>query len=270
MQGSKAKVVEHLRAHITALEKRPLLYADPTAVTNSSAAGVLQTAPGLLHEVFTPERRNGGPLLGFALALARDFLSPERPAVLFVQLTKDSSELGLPFGGGLSAFGFDPHSLVLIRVRTIVEFLWAMEEAICCRAVAAVIGEVAIMPKLLDFTASRRLSLRAQAAGTSAFILRYGREREASASTFRWEVHPQESAETPFDPRAPGAARWRVQMEKGVLQGGLGQKDWFLGWTENGLVAIERGASAHNGAGPQTAPHGPVPATLADRLPQTA
>lgn len=270
MQGRKAEVVEGLRARISALENRPVLANHPAAYRKGEASGLLDTAPGLFHELFTPEARNGGALLGFSLALAKSFLKPERPAVLFVQLGKDTPDLGLPFGGGLSAFGFDPKTLILVRTASIIEFLWAMEEAIACRHVAAVIGEVGRPPKQLDFTASRRFSLRAADAGTSAFILRYGRDREASAATFRWEVLPEQSSEKPFDARAPGGPRWRVRLEKGLLGGSFGQKHWLLGWTEHGLVAFEHGEPAGTGADGTPPSHGAVPAALAHGLPQTA
>ena len=43
---------------------------------------------------------------------------------------------------GSTSFGLDPDAVVLIRTDTIVELLWAMEEAIACRAVAAVVADI--------------------------------------------------------------------------------------------------------------------------------
>src|SRR5690606_31798639 len=105
----------------------------------------------------------------------------------------------------------------LIRAATITELLWALEEALACRAVAAVIADLARPHKALDFTASRRLALRSAASGGSLFLTRYGRGREASAARYRWRVVPRPSRPAPWDARAPGGPRWRVTLEKGRL-----------------------------------------------------
>ena len=62
-----------------------------------------------------------------------------------------------------------------LPARTTVELLWAVEEAIACKAVAAVIADVGHEAKVLDFTATRRLSLRSSSGGSSVFLIRYGR-----------------------------------------------------------------------------------------------
>ena len=145
-----------------------------------------------------------------------------------------------------------------------------MEEAIACRAVAAIVADVANTPKILDFTASRRLSLRSASAGTSTFILRYGREREASAAKLRWRVDPQPSPAAPFDPRAPGEPRWRITLEKGRLAGG--QTEFLLDWTHNGFELAEQsemGGTTRPLPAPATAPSGAQPASLGHRLPKT-
>src|SRR5690606_34372292 len=151
--------------------------------------------------------------------------------VIYLQLADEAQQLGLPYGPGLLSFGFDPAALVLVRAATMGELLWAAEEAIACRAVAAVVADIGGHPKLLDFTASRRLSLRAAATGGSIFMLRYGTGREASAAQLRWRLSPAPSALRRWDAKAPGAQRWRVDLEKGTLL--KKQTAWLLGWTEN-------------------------------------
>src|SRR5690606_31502757 len=126
---------------------------------------------------------------------------------------------------------------------------WAAEEALGCRAVAAVVADVAGQPKNLNFTASRRLSLRAAAAGTSIIVLRYGRWREASAAQLRWRIAGAGSGPTPFDARAPGETRWRSTLEKGVVAG-TRQTEWLLGWTEHGFHIVDFPADAARAAPP--------------------
>lgn len=254
--GSPA--LDGLRQQIAAIERRPML-ARPAA--ESDALGYFGLPMGALHELFTPERRDAGAGLGFAFGLMRDFMSPARPALIFLQLVHDAQETGLPYGAGLVGFGIAPESLVMVRIAAMSELLWAVEEAVRCQAVAAVIADIAGWPAELDFTASRRLSLRTAASGTSVLLLRHGAGREASAARFRWQVMPLGSAPDPYDARAPGRPRWRVVLEKGRLKAG---SEFILDWTDHGFAPItdERRHGAGAGAALPPAP----PAALGHRL----
>ncbi len=246
--------LDALREKIAAIEKRPALAEGAAMVarrsgTHSAAndlrlgASELLSAPaGVLHELFTDGQRDSGIALGFALGLARGLINHERRALIYLQLASAAQELGLPYGIGLEPFGMSSDMLVVGRIQTLPELLWAMEEAIACPAVAGVIADIAGHPKALDFTASRRLSLRAAAAGTSAFLLRYGREREASAAKLRWHVAPYLSAPPPFDPLSPGLPRFRIEIEKRRLGSKTQRaegKTMIVDWTENGFVSVE-------------------------------
>ncbi len=272
MLGIKHEQMEALRAQIAQIEKRPVLAEGAAKLRQEEERSLLCAPGGLLHEVFTDERRNGGAALGFALGQARGLLSPERPAILFVQLMREAQDMGLPYGVGLRSFGLDPDSVVLTRVETITEFLWAIEEAVGCRAMAAVVADISSTPKALDFTASRRLSLRAQATGTSVFLTRYGVGREASAAKLRWRVSPSLSGAVPFDARAPGGPRWRVELEKGRLSAAQrAGTDFLLDWTENGFVVVDSSSTEGTPALAGRAPSPrAVPPALGDRLPQAS
>ncbi|HTM77675.1 MAG TPA: hypothetical protein VL133_08610 [Devosia sp.] len=258
-----------LRASIADIERRPAL-AEPRAVPRQDAAsGFPMLAGGMLQEIFTAERRNGGAALGFALAQARGLLTPVRQAVIYLQMLAEAQEMGLPYGPGLASFGFDPDALVLIRPANIGELLWAAEEALACRAVAAVIADVAGQPKILDFTASRRLSLRSDASGATLLLLRYGAWREASAAQLRWYLQPVLSGETEFDARAPGQTRWRARLEKGVIAGRQ-EQDWLLEWTPNGFESITDSRPEADRIADGAAVSDPLPTQLGDGLLQTA
>lgn len=264
----RAQQLERLRAEIAAIEKRPMLAGRARGLRQAERAAPFLAPAGLLHEVFTDDIRNAGAALGFALGQARALLTRQRPAVVFAQLMADGQETGLPFGPGLAHFGFAPGHLVLVRTEQLTELLWAVEEAVGCPGVAAVIGDIAHPHKALDFTASRRLSLRAAGAGASVLMTRYGQTREASAAHLRWRVMPAASGPPEFDPRAPGVARFEVELEKGAIAEGRAGESWRMDWTENGFARVEihrgrAGAAAHPAA------HGALPAGLGDRLPQT-
>jgi protein ImuA len=276
--GDKAATLEHLRSRIAAIEQRPALAEDPrflrplTQDTELSPLDLIGTPTGLLHEIFTDDLRNSGATLAFALGLSRSFLSPRRPALLYLQLVKDAQELGVPYAPGFNRFGIDPDELIIGRIETVTELLWAMEEAMACDAVAAVIADTLGEEETLDFTVSRRLSLRASAAETSAFMLRYGTGREASAAKLRWRVDPAISAAPFFDPESPGPPRFAVTLEKSRLDARaqrLEGQSFELDWIDHGFVIAERShASRIIGRWP-TAPR-LEPAALGDRLSQAS
>ncbi len=273
MQGRRQKELETLRQRIAALESRPVLAG--TALSSDpplQREPLLPLPPGVLGEVFADQPRDAGAALGFALGLARGTLTRRRPALLLLQLADEAQEMGVVYGHGLSHFGLDPRQLVLTRPRTIIELLWAMEEAIACRAVGAVVADLGRNHKALDFTASRRLSLRSAAAGATALLLRYVREREASAARFRWRIRPAPSAPMAFDPRAPGPPRWRVTLEKGRLPGrpvASGDQDDFIEWTTHGFVLADTDGKGDSRRARQPALPRAHPAALGDGLSQT-
>lgn len=265
----KQHTLAALRDRIAGIVDLSVAAPEDRPETGNNPSHPLALPGGRLHEIFTDERRNAGATLGFSLALARDLLVPSRPAVIYLQLNRDAQEMGLPYGAGLASFGFDPNMLLLVRADTVVELLWAAEEALACRAVAAVIADIAGQPKALDFTVSRRLSLRATRDGASFFFLRYGQWREATAAQFRWHLQPVLSAETPFDARAPGTPQWQARLEKGTV-GTSRQTEWLLGWTQNGFDWTADQRPAANRATTASAVSGVVPAHLGYRLSQTA
>ena len=275
---SRRMELETLRARIAAIEKRPPLAAPSLAAGNtiSRPVGVedlLSTPAGALHEVYAYEHRQSGVAFGFTLGLAQRLLGGGRRALLYLQLASEAQELGLPYGLGLSSFGIDPDTLVIGRPQTPVELLWALEEAIACRAVAGVIADVASYPKALDFTASRRLSLRTAASGTSAFLIRYGTGREASAAKLRWHVTPVLSAADRWDPAAPGLPRLAVEIEKRRLGSAEQQAErtkMILDWTENGFVAAHPRQSLGSRPVRIAPPPRPLAAPLGDRLSQAS
>ena len=256
-----------LRDTIADIERKPAL-AGARTVVESKTRDFPVLAGGLLQEIFTDDRRNAGALLGFALAQAKTLITSQRLAVIYLQLADEAQKLGMPYGPGLLSFGLDPDALILVRAANMGELLWAVEEAIACRAVAAVVADIGSHSKLLDFTASRRLSMRAASTGGSIFMLRYSVAREASAAHLRWRLMPAHSTRQRHDAHAPGPPRWRAQLEKGTIM--KQQAEWLLGWTDHGFATVPAQISnADRVTGQPSLPRA-VPADLANRLPETA
>lgn len=173
----------------------------------SGEPAIRTPAPGrpTLVEIFGQDRDAGAA--GFSLAQV-----PRGGAVLWVQDRLAARETGHPHGRAFQHFGADPDRLVLACGRDGADVLWTMEEGLKCTALAAVIGEIWGNPRALDFTATKRLALRAERAGVHAFLIRFGAAAGLSSARRRWRVASCPSAAHPHDPRAPGAPCWRVEL----------------------------------------------------------
>lgn len=89
------------------------------------------------------------------------------------------------YAPGLTARGFDAGRLLLVRCPDMNAVLWALEEGLRAKGLAAVVGEVGD----IDFALSRRLQLAAAEAGLPLFLLRPWRHKlAASAAATRWLV----------------------------------------------------------------------------------
>jgi len=183
-------------------------------------AGGLQ--PGTLTEILGSRPADAWAASGFLLALAIRFavrrektLSP----VIWIREEFAAREQGEPYGPGLALHGFDPARLVLVTTPGAKEALWAIEEALKCKAPAVVIGEL-WSAKPYDLIASRRLLLAARKYETPGLLFLAGSPGAAghlsSGADLRFEirahpsVHPPSAGSLPL----PGAAAWSVRIAK--------------------------------------------------------
>jgi protein ImuA len=177
-------------------------------------------ALGALHEIAAAGEPEMAVATGFAIALAA-----HRPngAVLWIAEDRGLRESGEPYGLGLDEIGLAPERLVTVAAARVRDGLWAMEEALRCRALAAVIGEVR-EPHGLDDVASRRLSLAASAGGGLALLLLARPSRQTSPAVTRWIVSAAPSAP---DSHGIGPPRLGVELVRN-RHGRLGT--WMLEW----------------------------------------
>ncbi len=169
-----------------------------------------------LCEVFAATSADGAAT-GFVLAQ----LPPGRP-VLWVQDRLSRREGGRPYATGLAALLRRPVELLYLELSRAVDVLWAMEEALGCPALGFVVGEVWGDPAVLDFTATKRLALRAEGSGVQAWLLRRAARADLSAARERWRVAALPSPPAPDDLRAPGDPVWHAELfrARGRMPGG--------------------------------------------------
>jgi protein ImuA len=163
---------------------------------------------GLPLDALTEIRSNGlrdaGAASGFALALAArlhaqasDMVMSKSP-VLWIGDTVATMEAGLPYAIGVSDFGLEPAAFLQASPRKLDDALWVAEAALGSAAFALVILEVRGNPARFGLTESRRLALRAKAAGRPLFLLRQGGEEDASSALFRFSVEPAPAPARPL------------------------------------------------------------------------
>ena len=209
----------------------------------------------VLHEIegdATSGENDAAATAFLAGILAR--LAPAKP-VLWCMQTPD---LHPP---GLAQAGLMAQRLLLVRTSDERETLWAMEEGLRSRVLAAVVGEVGT----LSMTASRRLQLAAEASGVTGFVLhRCGGTAAASAAVTRWRVTGLPAVPVAGEPGI-GQSRWRVALLR--CRGGV-PAAWDMEVGDMEARDMEAGEMEEGDVQPgRTAGDVAVPAALADRSP---
>ena len=95
---------------------------------------------GALHEIAAARETETAAATGFALALA--IRRQCAITVLWIAEELSLAENGVPYGPGLDQAGFAPERLITVSTARGRDVLWAMEEALRCPAIGAVIGEM--------------------------------------------------------------------------------------------------------------------------------
>jgi protein ImuA len=191
---------------------------------------------GILHEIAAAREGESAAACGFALLLAARTSGP----VVWVAEDMALYESGMLYGPGLDELGLHPERFLMVAAPKFRDVLWAVEEALSCRGMGTVIGE--IRQANLDLTATRRLSLAAGRRGAVALLLRSTPGRDASAAATRWIVKTAPS--TAAKPRAmtlgPGPPRFALSLVRN-RRGPPGS--WVLEW--NGVEQRFELVSAH-------------------------
>jgi len=146
-------------------------------------------------------------------------LMDQRSVIIWICSTKNI------FPPAFQLFGVDPDRIIFLNLHKEKEILWAMEEALKCTGLAAVIAET----KDLSFTASRRLQLVVEESQVTGFIvLQDPRSIQTTACLTRWQISPIVS-DTENHLPGVGFPKWNVELLK-VRNGQPGK--WQLSFAE--------------------------------------
>ena len=153
-------------------------------------------ACGALHELAPAAPFQLAAAGGFAVAAAaRASGTPSgiHGEVLWIATDFAMGEGGGPYGPGLDRFGLSSARLLVLRVPRPADVLWAMEDALRCRALSCVIAELSGEGAEADLTATRRLSLAARDGLSDrvsglGLLIRHRATAEPSAAATRWEI----------------------------------------------------------------------------------
>lgn len=177
-----------------------------------------------IHEFISPSIENAAATNGFISAILGKMMQ-QGGNCLWISNRRSI------FPPALKLFGIDAERVVFIDLQSQRDVLWAIEEALKCEPLAAVVGEL----KELNFTESRRLQLAVEQSKVTGFIHRYQpRSENIVACVTRWKITPLPSL---LEDGMPGVGfpRWNVHLAK-VRNGKPGT--WQVEWGVNGFHHI--------------------------------
>jgi protein ImuA len=199
-------------------------------------------ALGALHELAPVSELQLGSALGFGLAIAALAAAGGQQEsgrqVLCIQTDFAALEAGTPYGLGLDRLGLSMARLLIVRVAHPRDALWAFEEALKCPALAAVLAELPAAGAAADLTATRRLSLAAQAGGGLGLLLRHRLYPLPSAAMTRWQIAAAASEPDRFG--GLGGTRFDLSLNRN-RRGRCGR--WIAGWNHDERTFVPQALS---------------------------
>lgn len=221
MQGSKAEIIAALQKQLLPVQGgKPLLNGIPVDAPPGPKKIYFPNnilAFGSMHEFLTSSPENRAATHGFIAALLNTLM--ENGGVsLWISSSKNI------FPPALAQFGIAPENIIFLTLQKEKEMLWAFEEALKYKGLAAVIGEL----NQLSFSISRRLQLAVESSGLMAFVIRKEQPSlHTTACVSRWRIKHLASALLSPMPGV-GFASWKAELLK--IRNGK-PFTWQVEWT---------------------------------------
>ena len=223
MSDTKANIIARLQKDILPLQGyRPV----PGGIAVDIGWGGIDDAfpngtfpLGAVHEFISPDAEDGAASAGFISGLLAALMQ-NQGATIWISSSRTL------FPPALKSFGVEPDRIIFVDLQKERDVIWAMEEALKCGAVTAVVGEI----QEISFTASRRLQLAVEQSRVTGFILRRNpRNLNTTACVSRWKITSLPGVAEDGLPGI-GFPRWQVELLK-VRNGkpGTWQIEWAAG-----------------------------------------
>jgi len=179
---------------------------------------------GAVHEFLSNRIENSASTSGFISGLLASLMG-NTGSTLWISSSRTL------FPPALKSFGLEPDRFIFIDLQKEKDVIWAMDEALKCGALSAVVGEI----REIDFTASRRLQLAVEQSQVTGFILRnHYRKLNTTACVSRWKITPL-SSESVDDLPGIGFPTWRVELLR-MRNGKAGV--WDIQWANGRFVPV--------------------------------
>lgn len=231
--------IETLRWRMEAVaEARPEY---PRAVLSLGEAALDAGLPGhglplgAVHELCAASHGDFPASLGFGFGLLSRLAHVRPGSILYAVPARAASEGGLVYPPGLAAFGLDPQRVLHVNADKPRDVLWALEEGLSSPALAAAVGILPANESSYDFTASRRLSMRAAENGVTGFLLRHREMDVATAAATRWSIAAGTSTPVRYKGLSMpglGPPRWEVRL---IRSKGGRPNQWLVEWDHEAL-----------------------------------
>lgn len=207
MAGSKADIIAQLQRDILPLQgfktvsKNTALDAGLGPIKNAFPNASFPL--GAIHEFISSGMEDAAATSGFVAGIIASIMQ-DTGALIWISASRTI------FPPALQSFGISPDRIIFIDLAKEKEIMWAMEEALKCKGLSAVIGEM----QELNFTASRRLQLVVEQSQVTGFILRSNpRSLNATACITRWKIRSL-SSEWADEMPGVGFPRWNAELLK--------------------------------------------------------
>ncbi|WP_411272866.1 ImuA family protein [Daejeonella sp.] len=221
LPGTKKDIINQLQKSILLMQGCTPPVSDNTdsvglgPIEASFPNGIFPT--GAIHEFLSAEPEQAAANGGFISGILSNLMQHDG-ACLWISMRRTL------FPPSLKVFGVEPDQLIFIDLKRERDVLWAMEEALKCKGLSAVIGEL----EEINFTQTRRLQLAAEQSRVTGFILRSDLKKlSATACVARWNITHLPSE---LEDGMPGVGfpRWNVELLK-VRNGNPG--NWKVEWS---------------------------------------
>jgi protein ImuA len=157
---------------------------------------------GAIHEFIASRSKDTVSTAGFITGLLSSLMGLSG-ATLWISSSRTL------FPPALKSFAVDPAHFIFLDLQKEKDVIWAMDEALKCSALSAVVGEL----RDLDFKSSRRLQLSVEQSKVTGFILRKSnRDINTTACVSRWKINPLPSELEKLP--GMGFPKWRVELTR--------------------------------------------------------